>query len=82
MFARLRQRNEWKFFSVLPKTDFPLACAWWAALILRGLLPANFALAMGFLVGAVEHGTNLFGPLALAGVLLGAPAAPEMAVVA
>jgi ATP-binding cassette subfamily B protein len=67
MLGRLSQRNEWKFFSVLPKADFGLACGWWTALILRGLLPAMFAIAMGFLVGAVQHGASLAGPIALVG---------------
>src|SRR5260221_300431 len=49
MFSRLRQRNEWKFFGVLPKADHALAVAWWIALLLRGMLPAVFAIAMGSL---------------------------------
>ena len=32
----LRERNEWKFFSVLPRADPILAAAWWLALVLRG----------------------------------------------
>ena len=52
MFDRLKARPEWKFFGVLLKADRPLAIAWWAALGLRGLLPALFAIAMGVLVGA------------------------------
>src|SRR5947209_6453710 len=67
LLGSLRQRNEWKFFSVLPKADLGLACGWWAALILRGLLPAVFAIAMGLLVGAVQHGASLSGPLAAVG---------------
>jgi len=66
-FSRLRDRNEWKFFGVLPKADRPLAAAWWIVLVLRGLLPAGFAIAMGALVGAVQHGDSLAGPLAFAG---------------
>jgi ABC-type multidrug transport system fused ATPase/permease subunit len=69
MLQRLRQRNEWKFFSVLPKADGRLAAAWWFVLVLRGLLPAMFALAMGYLVGAVERGEELWGGLALVGVV-------------
>jgi len=65
---RLRQRQEWKFFAVLPRADRPLAVAWWAILLLRGVLPAVFALAMGALVGAVQSGDDLAGPLALVGV--------------
>jgi ABC-type multidrug transport system fused ATPase/permease subunit len=67
MFARLRDRNEWQFFAVLPKADRPLAVAWWAVLVLRGVLPAVFAVAMGVLVAAVEHGDPLTGGLALVG---------------
>ena len=67
MIQRLRQRNEWKFFSVLPKADKPLAMAWWIVLILRGLLPAVFAIAMGVLVGAVQRADSVAGPLAFAG---------------
>jgi ABC-type multidrug transport system fused ATPase/permease subunit len=67
MPPRLRGRNEWKFFSVLPKADRPLAIAWWVILVLRGVLPAVFAVAMGLLVAAVQTGTSLAGPLALVG---------------
>src|SRR5437879_13113132 len=64
---RLRERNEWKFFSVLPKADRPLSLVWWLIVILRGVLPAVFAIAMGFLVRSVQHGDSLSGPLVLAG---------------
>ncbi len=63
----LVDRKEWKFFSVLPKADGLLAAAWWMVLLLRGVLPALFAIAMGALVGAVERGESLAGPLSLAG---------------
>jgi ABC-type bacteriocin/lantibiotic exporter with double-glycine peptidase domain len=65
--TRLGDRNEWKFFSVLPKADRPLAYLWWTLLVLRGVLPAVFAVAMGALVGAVENGAALGRPLAVAG---------------
>ncbi len=67
MLRRLRQRNEWKFFGVLPKADYGLAVAWWGAILLRGVLPAVFAIAMGLLVGAVQRGDPLAGPLAWVG---------------
>jgi ATP-binding cassette subfamily B protein len=67
MLRRLRRRNEWKFFSVLPKADATLAVVWWAVLVLRGVLPAVFAVAMGLLVGAVQRGDGLAGPLTFAG---------------
>jgi ABC-type multidrug transport system fused ATPase/permease subunit len=68
MLDRLRARSEWKFFAVLMKADRALALAWWAVLILRGVLPALFAVAIGMMVGAVERGENLTVPL---GVIAG-----------
>jgi ABC-type multidrug transport system fused ATPase/permease subunit len=65
MFERLRARNEWKFLGILPKADPVLAAAWWLVLLLRGTLPALFAIAMGALVGAVERGEPLTAPLGL-----------------
>jgi ATP-binding cassette, subfamily B, bacterial len=69
VLARLRARKEWIFFSVLPRADAALAFYWWAALLLRGILPALFAIAMGVLVGAVQRGAPLAGPLAFVGVV-------------
>ena len=69
MLGRLRERNEWKFFGVLPKADRLLAIAWWIVLALRGVLPAVFAIAMGVLVGAVQDGDSLAGPLTFVGVV-------------
>ncbi len=69
VLERWTARKEWKFFSVLPKADAGLAAAWWAVLLLRGILPAGFAIAMGVLVGAVERGHALAGPLAFAGAI-------------
>jgi ABC-type multidrug transport system fused ATPase/permease subunit len=65
--SKLRQRNEWKFFSVLPKADGFLAGSWWLILILRGVLPALFAIAMGALVRDVQRGSNLTAALLMAG---------------
>jgi hypothetical protein len=61
--------NEWKFFGALLKGDPLLAFAWWTVLILRGVLPAAFAIAMGVLVAAVQRGDSLGGPLTLMGVI-------------
>lgn len=69
VFERLRARNEWQFFAVLPRADRPLAAVWWFVLVLRGVLPAVFAIAMGVLVAAVEHGDRLGPALALVGVV-------------
>ncbi|WP_112242083.1 ABC transporter ATP-binding protein [Kribbella monticola] len=65
--AGLRNRPEWQFFAVLPKADPVLATAWWLLLLLRGALPAVFAIAMGWLIGAVQHHDELAGPLTLMG---------------
>jgi ATP-binding cassette, subfamily B, bacterial len=67
VLERMRQRKEWKFFAVLPRADRGLATAWWLAIVLRGVLPAIFAIAMGSLVGAVQRGDALLGPLAWVG---------------
>ncbi|MET9313176.1 ABC transporter ATP-binding protein [Kribbella sp. NPDC003505] len=68
MVSRLLSRPEWQFFGVLPRADRGLAIAWWVLLIARGALPAVFAIAMGRMVGAVQHSAALGGPLALMGV--------------
>lgn len=44
MFGPLTERKEWKFFATLPKASPGLAAAWWTSLILRGTLPAVFAM--------------------------------------
>jgi len=69
MTERLFASSQWKFFSVLPRADRALALAWWAVLVLRGILPALFAIAIGTLVGAVQRREDLFYPLALVGVV-------------
>jgi ABC-type multidrug transport system fused ATPase/permease subunit len=69
VLQKLRNRNEWKFFAVLPRADAVLATAWWIILIGRGVLPAAFAIAMGLLVGAVQQGSSLAWPLAFTGVV-------------
>src|SRR4029434_10731778 len=50
MLRRLRVRAEWKFFGVLANADRGLALVWWTVLVLRGVLPAVFAVAMGAVV--------------------------------
>lgn len=65
----LTERKEWKFFAVLPKADPGLAAAWWLGLVLRGILPAAFAISMGVLVGAVQRDAPLGSPLAFAGAI-------------
>ena len=68
MIERLRARNEWIFAGVLPRADHALAIGWWILLVLRGLLPAIFAVAMGRLVGSIQRGGDLAAPLSLVGM--------------
>jgi ATP-binding cassette subfamily B protein len=63
-----RRRKEWMFFAVLPKADAGLAVWWWAVLLLRGILPALFAIAMGALVAAIDDG-GIGGPLVVLSVV-------------
>jgi ATP-binding cassette subfamily B protein len=65
----LRARKEWKFFAVLPRANRPLAAVWWLIVVLRGVLPAVFAIAMGLLVAAVEHGNSLAAALTFVGAI-------------
>ena len=68
MLRRVRERKEWMFFAALPKADRRLALTWWAVVLLHGVLPALFAVAMGRLVDAVQRGEPLAGPLGVLGV--------------
>src|SRR2546426_3808280 len=69
MLEGLRARDEWKFFGVLRRADRSLALGWWSVLLLRGLLPALFAIAVGALVGAVQRGDPLAASLVGVGVV-------------
>jgi ATP-binding cassette subfamily B protein len=66
---RLTGRKEWTFFAALSRAAPGLAALWWLVLVLRGALPAAFAIAMGVLVGAVERGEPLAMALALVGAI-------------
>ena len=69
VLARLHLRKEWKFFSVLPKAAPGLAVAWWLLLIVRGVMPAVLAVAMGGLVTAAQNGSAVGYQLAVVGAL-------------
>jgi ATP-binding cassette, subfamily B, bacterial len=69
MRLRLTERDEWTFFTILPRADRTLTLAWWGMLVLRGLLPAAFAIAMGLLIGAVQRADSLALPLAVTGTV-------------
>ncbi|HEX6756850.1 MAG TPA: ABC transporter ATP-binding protein [Propionibacteriaceae bacterium] len=69
MLKRLRARQEWQFFAVLPKADPVLATIWWVLVILNGALPAVFAVAIGATVNAVQQALLVAGPLAVTGLV-------------
>ena len=69
MLGKLHATDSWRFFAALGRADRTLALAWWSMLVLRGLLPAAFAISIGLLVGAVQRGASLAGPLALVGAI-------------
>jgi ATP-binding cassette, subfamily B, bacterial len=70
VLRRLRASAEWQLlFSAIARADRGLALAWWGLVVLRALLPAGFAVAMGVLVGAVQQGRPLAVPLAVVGVV-------------
>jgi ABC-type multidrug transport system fused ATPase/permease subunit len=66
--ARLRGRQEWRFAGVVAGADRPLAVLWWLVVGLRGVLPAVLAVTTGVVVGAIERGEALGGPLTAFGV--------------
>ncbi|MFL6205573.1 MAG: ABC transporter ATP-binding protein [Acidimicrobiales bacterium] len=65
----MRQRQEWHLVRALWRADRGLAALWWLVLLLRGVLPAAFAVATGVLVGAVDAGHPLGGALAFLGAV-------------
>lgn len=67
LVTRLRGRQEWKFFAVLPRADLPLTVLWWTLLVLSGVAPAGFALTTGAVVAAIADESSLVGPLVGAG---------------
>jgi ABC-type multidrug transport system fused ATPase/permease subunit len=69
VLSKLKASDSWKFFGALGRADQTLAAAWWLMLVLRGVLPALFAIAMGVLVGAAQRAGPLAGPLAMVGIV-------------
>jgi ABC-type multidrug transport system fused ATPase/permease subunit len=63
LLARVRERQELGLAAALWRADRPMAVGWWALLVVRGLLPAGFAIASGVLVAAVEHRSGLAAAL-------------------
>jgi ABC-type multidrug transport system fused ATPase/permease subunit len=66
--GRFAKSAEWRLFGVLMRANLALAFAWWALIVVRAVLPAIFALAMGALVNAVQDNNALGGPLTAVGI--------------
>ena len=65
----MRETAEWRFFGAMWQAAPRPAAWWWALIVLRGALPAAFALAMGALVSDVQAGDDLAAGLVLVGVV-------------
>ena len=65
----MRSSNLLRLAGALRQASGGLAAAWWSLLVLRGLLPAAFAVAMGGLVAAVQRGGSLAAPLGVVGIV-------------
>ncbi len=72
MIAKLRDRQETKFFAELCRASPGYTLAWWVLLIVRACMPALVSVAFGWLVSAITLNHSLTGPLVLVGVAFGA----------
>lgn len=66
--SRLRASAPVGFFVALHDADRALSALWWVVLLLRGVLPALFAVETGLLVGAVQADDSLARPLVIVSV--------------
>ena len=69
MLAGLRSRNEFQFFGVLRRSAAMLAFTWWLLIVMRGVLPAIFSIAMGWTIGVIQTGGDRTQPLIVIGVV-------------
>jgi ATP-binding cassette subfamily B protein len=67
--VRLTERDEWKFAGVLWRADPAIAFGWWTVLLLRGVLPAVFSIAMGTLISAIQREGKPDASLAVVGTV-------------
>ena len=66
---RLRRREEFRFFAALPRASRSLASAWWMLIVLRGVLPGLFTIAVASVVTAVSRHGSPVTPLVAAGAV-------------
>jgi ABC-type transport system involved in cytochrome bd biosynthesis fused ATPase/permease subunit len=60
---RLTARPEWQFFAALSRASSRGATLWWFMVLLRGVLPAAFAVVVGTVVSAVARNEPVASPL-------------------
>jgi ABC-type multidrug transport system fused ATPase/permease subunit len=63
ILADLRARPATRFFVTITRAVPGFAAAWWLLLLIRALVPPGLAIATGALVGRVQDGGSLTGPL-------------------
>jgi ABC-type multidrug transport system fused ATPase/permease subunit len=68
ILADLRARPSTRFFVTITRAVPGFAVAWWALLLVRALVPPALAITTGVLVGRVESGGSLGGPLTAFGI--------------
>ncbi len=69
MLADLRARPATRFFVTITRSVPGFAAAWWLLLLVRALIPAALAIVTGLLVGRVQSGNDLTGPLVAFGIV-------------
>ncbi|MEY9211671.1 ATP-binding cassette subfamily B protein [Thermobifida halotolerans] len=67
--SSITSRKEWVFFATLWRSHPWLTATWWALILLQGVLPAVFVVAVGVLVGALADGAPIRTPLILIGAV-------------
>lgn len=68
VIRRLRDSQEWGFFTTMTRAVPGAAAVWWLVLVVRALLPALLAISTGWLVGTVRDRGPLGPPLTLFGL--------------
>lgn len=69
LLSSITSRKEWVFFATLWRSHPWLTATWWALILLQGVLPAVFVVAVGVLVGALADGAPIRTPLILIGAV-------------
>jgi ABC-type multidrug transport system fused ATPase/permease subunit len=69
MLSNLRARPATRFFVAITREVPGFAVAWWVLLLVRALVPPGLAITTGLLVGRVQSGGSLAGPLTAFGVV-------------